>query len=173
VRLSGPIIIVGFMGCGKTAVAHCLAAQLNISIVDLDEAITERVGRSPAQLISEDGEPAFRNFETKVLRELLAKTSAGVISLGGGAWIEVTNRQLVAEASATTFWLDTPFDLCWERIVSSGGDRPLGRTREQAEKLFEIRQPVYELATIRIRTTVNDTPEDLAARIATFSATQR
>ncbi|HEU4870213.1 MAG TPA: shikimate kinase, partial [Pyrinomonadaceae bacterium] len=58
--MTGPIVITGFMGCGKSRVARALAQNLNVSFVDLDESITARTGRTPAQLIDEDGEPAFR-----------------------------------------------------------------------------------------------------------------
>lgn len=153
------------MGCGKTEVARCLGTQLGVEVVDLDEVITTKVGRSPARLIAEDGEREFRTIETTILRELLATTSAGVIALGGGAWIEAANRQLIAEAGGTTIWLDTNFELCWERIEASGDDRPLGKSRAQASRLFEARRPTYELATIRITTTAEESPAQLAARI--------
>ena len=153
------------MGCGKTEVARCLATQLNAEVVDLDDVITAEVGRSPARLIAEDGEKAFRTVETKVLRELLATTSAAVIALGGGTWIETANRRLIIDAGGTTVWLDTSFEVCWQRIEASGDDRPLGKSREQALKLFETRRPTYELAPIRISSTAEETPAQLASRI--------
>jgi shikimate kinase len=91
------VIITGFMGCGKTMVAQELARRLNVEMIDLDEFITAREGRSPAQLIMEDGEDAFRAIETDALRELLSSNAAGVIALGGGAWIQETNRGLIKQ----------------------------------------------------------------------------
>ena len=82
------VVITGFMGCGKTRVARELAQRLNLPMVDLDDRITQREGRSPAQLINEEGETTFRAIETKALRELLETETACVISLGGGAWID-------------------------------------------------------------------------------------
>ena len=55
-----PVVITGFMGCGKTSVARELAVRLNTSMVDLDERITALTSRTPAQLIVEEGEAAFR-----------------------------------------------------------------------------------------------------------------
>src|ERR1044072_6028982 len=81
----GPIVITGFMGCGKSKVARDRAPGLNVAMVDLDEWITARVGRNPAQLINEEGEPAFREIESNALREVLEAGEAGVIALGGGA----------------------------------------------------------------------------------------
>jgi shikimate kinase len=160
----GPIVITGFMGCGKSKVAQELAWSRNVAMVDLDEWITARTGRSPAQLINEDGEPAFRKIESNALRDLLQAREAGVIALGGGAWIEKVNRDLIDEHGCTSVWLDTPFEICWERIAASEEDRPLGRTREEARARYDLRKPVYALAHLHI--TVNpDQPLDDIVRV--------
>jgi shikimate kinase len=158
------LIITGFMGCGKTQVARELARHLNLEMVDLDDSITKREGRSPAQLIVEDGEAAFRSIESDILRELLQSNEAGVIALGGGAWIQETNRNLIHQYSWLSVWLDAPFEICWARIEASGDDRPLGKTREQAQALFERRRPIYELADVHIEV-FGETLENLIARI--------
>jgi len=146
----GPIVITGFMGCGKTRVARALAWRRGVVMVDLDDWITRRVGRSPAQLINEDGERAFRAIETNALRELLQSGDAGVIALGGGAWIEEANRELIDQFGCTSVWLDTPFEICWERISASEEDRPLGRSREEARARYNLRKPIYALAQLHI-----------------------
>ena len=160
----GPIVITGFMGCGKTKVARELARKINAVMVDLDDVITQRVGRSPAQLIVEDGEAAFRAVETETLREVLQNNVAKVIALGGGAWIQETNRQLINQYSRLSVWLDAPFEMCWTRIAASQEDRPLGRTREQALALYEQRRPVYELANVHIAIG-EENAEDLVSRL--------
>jgi shikimate kinase len=154
-KRTGPIVITGFMGCGKSKVARELARRRNAVFVDLDEWITARAGRNPAQLINEDGERAFRVIETNSLRELLQSGEAGVIALGGGAWIEEVNRDLIEEYSCTTIWLDTPFEICWERISASEEDRPLGKTREEAEARYNLRKPIYAMAQLHIPVTQN------------------
>ena len=157
------------MGCGKTKVARELAGRLDTVMVDLDDEITERTGRSPAQLIVEDGEPAFRAVETETLRHVLQEGKARVIALGGGAWIQEANRQLVDQYSCDSVWLDAPFEMCWTRIEASQEDRPLGRTRDQALILYEQRRPVYQLAKFRIPIG-EENFEELVSRItATFS----
>jgi shikimate kinase len=138
------------MGCGKTKLARELARRLDAVMVDLDDQITARAGRSPAQLIDEDGEPAFRDIETDTLRDVLEEGAARVIALGGGAWIQESNRQLVHQYGCVSIWLDAPFEMCWTRIEASQEDRPLGRTRDQAFVLYQQRRPVYELATIHV-----------------------
>ena len=156
-RRPGPIVITGFMGCGKSKVAQELARRRNVAIVDLDDRITARVGRSPAEVIREDGERAFREIETNALREVLESGEAGVIALGGGAWIEKVNRDLIEEYDCTSIWLDTPFDICWERIAASDEDRPLGKTREEAEARYDRRKPIYKLAQLHIAVSAEPT----------------
>lgn len=161
-----PIVITGFMGSGKSRVARELARLLNVSTADLDESITQHEGRTPAQLIVEEGEPAFRSIESNALRELLESKSAGVIALGGGAWIEEKNRDLIKQYRCLSVWLDTPFEVCWSRIETSGDDRPLGKTIEQAHALFDRRRPIYELADVHIPVLPGQTFDDLISDIA-------
>jgi shikimate kinase len=164
-NVRAPIVIIGFMACGKTEVARVVAKQLNLKMIDLDEEITSSERRSPAELIRQEGEGSFRNIETASLHRVLDRNEAKVIALGGGAWIQPANRQLLAAKSATIIWLDTPFEICWRRIESSSEDRPLGTTKEQASELFKQRYPIYELAQIKIDVIGSDTPPEIAARV--------
>ena len=157
------IVITGFMGCGKTRIARRLAERLNLEFVDLDEYITACRERSPAQLINEDGEAAFRAIESKALLEVLKNKPASVIALGGGAWIKKRNRKLIDEYSGLSVWLDAPFEICWYRIQASVDERPLARTKQQARTLYERRRPVYQLAKIHVQVPVN--LEEMTSRI--------
>jgi shikimate kinase len=158
-------VIAGFMGCGKTAVAGALAVHLNCKMIDLDEAITEREARSPARIIEEDGESAFRAIETITLHDVLRDGSVGVIALGGGAWITGTSRKLINQYARLTVWLDTPFDVCWKRISLSEAVRPLGSSEEQARDLYERRRPVYALADLRLEVDETISLHELALKI--------
>jgi shikimate kinase len=153
------------MGCGKTAVAQMLAELLNRKVIDLDEFITRQHGRTPAEIINEDGEAAFRSTETSALKELLDGEFDGVLSIGGGGWIDSTNRRLL-EHRAITVWLDAPFDVCWERIESGQEVRPMAPTKYKAKALFEQREPVYRLAEIRVGTRRDESLESLVSRVA-------
>jgi shikimate kinase len=164
-RQMRPIVITGFMGCGKTKVARELALRLNLAMVDLDESITRREGKTPAQLIIEAGEPAFRAIESEALRKVLEAKEADVIALGGGAWIEGANRDLIDQHGCLSIWLDAPFAVCWARIQAAEDDRPLGKTREQAQALYDRRRPVYELAGIHIQILPEHNLEDLVSLI--------
>ena len=165
------LVITGFMGCGKTRVARELAQRLDLEMVDLDDRITQREGRSPAQLIKEEGEQSFRFIESDVLRELLEAMHSGVIALGGGAWIEERNRDLLNQYGCKSVWLDVPFEVCWSRIEASAEERPLGRTRGEAEARYEGRRPFYALARVHIAVTADETFDDLVSRIEAALAT--
>lgn len=157
------------MGCGKSRVARGLARKLNVAMVDLDDQITKRVGRSPAQLIVEKGEPTFRAIESETLRHVLQIGEAEVIALGGGAWIQEANRQLLDQYGCVSVWLDAPFEMCWTRISASQEDRPLGRTHEQALALYEQRRPVYELAKVHVPIREDDSDDLVSRVISSFS----
>ena len=162
------IVITGFMGAGKTSIAGALARLLGCASLDLDDAITAREGRTPPQLIDEDGEAAFRECETRALREALASDEARVIATGGGTWTLERNRALAAEHGCLSVWLDAPFELCWERITRgvAQADRPFARDRERARKLYERRLADYALADLRVGVTPRLSIEEAAAEVA-------
>ena len=165
------LVITGFMGSGKTRIARELAQRLNLEMIDLDDRITRREGRSPAQLINDEGETAFRSIESEVLREVLANQAACVIALGGGAFIEARNRALIEEYGCTSIWLDVPFEVCWTRIEASDEERPLGKTRVEAQARYDRRRPIYKLAKIHIQVGPDEDLDDLTWRIQSHLAT--
>ncbi len=161
------VVVTGFMGSGKSSVAEELARKLGCAFVDLDQTITRLSGHTPAQIITEEGEQKFRELETRQLRNLLATNSAMVVALGGGTWASQINRELIVGSDALTIWLDTPFELCWQRIEASDEIRPLARSREQSQELFNQRRASYSLADIRVSVRASDTVDSLADTITT------
>ena len=159
------IVILGFMACGKTTVGEELARQLNRGFVDLDSFISAREARSPAEIITQDGQAAFRELETLALRDVLQNPQAHVIALGGGTWLKAANRTMVALFDCFTIWLDTPFDICWDRIASSATSRPLAPDRETAKRRFDERRDFYALAERRIQVNAADNVEHVAEQI--------
>jgi shikimate kinase len=160
------IVIVGFMGSGKTTVAGALARQLDCRMTDLDSFIAERKGRSPAEIIQQSGEPAFRQIETELLREVLEPKETPVIALGGGTWAVKANRSLVAEHNCLSVWLDAPFELCWERIVSGETVRPLAPDRATAQMLYDKRKTTYQLSDRQLKVARKDSPTVVANKIS-------
>ena len=163
------IVIVGFMGCGKTTAARALAERLTCEMIDLDSFITEREGRSPAEIIHADGEPIFREIESLALSDVLQHRDIRVAALGGGTWTIPANRTLIALHNCLSVWLDVPFELCWNRITASNAVRPLAPDRESTQRLYDTRRENYRLAAVRIPVSESDTPEVLADRILTQS----
>jgi shikimate kinase len=165
------IVIIGFMGCGKTTVAEALAERLGCAKLDLDSFITDREGHTPAEIIVQDSEPSFREIETRALKAVLEEHAARVIALGGGAWTIEANRALMAQHDCLSVWLDAPFEVCWERILISATVRPLAPDRESARMRYDSRRADYGTARLRL-TTSNKLPDDLATEIQEFLSQQ-
>jgi len=163
------IVITGFMGSGKSTVARALALRLDSQMIDLDGEILKKEYRSAKQIIDDQGEPSFREIETRVLRAVLQKNAAGVIALGGGSWTLPRNREMLASSGAISVWLNAPFNLCWQRIVAStlGGkdERPLARNEQQALSLYTERRAVYATADLHVEATANKTADEIALEI--------
>jgi shikimate kinase len=159
------IIILGFMGCGKTTVAREIARQLDCKFLDLDSFITDRYGRSPAEVIEQDGEDRFREIETLALRDALQDNAARVIALGGGTWTIPANRTLIALHDCLSVWLDAPFEVCWKRITDGQTVRPLAPDRETAWARYESRRADYATAEKPIAVDEFDPAAALATQI--------
>ena len=159
------IVLVGFMGCGKTTVAKELARRLDCHFADLDTFITETEGRSPAKIIQEDGEPEFRGIETRALESVLKQTDHHVISLGGGTWTIEANRTLIARENCLSVWLDAPFELCWKRISASSELRPMATDRAVARTMFDVRRTSYALSNLCVAVNEDKRPQALAEEI--------
>ena len=159
-------VILGFMGCGKTTVASALARQLEYKFIDLDSFITESQGRSPAEIIDQQGETAFRQIESLALAEVLKDRDGRVIALGGGTWSVPANRTLIALHDCLTVWLDTPFEVCWQRIIDSSNTvRPLAPDRETAKARYHSRRDDYALAQRQISVEETDSAELIASQL--------
>jgi shikimate kinase len=159
------IVLLGFMAAGKTSVAHALARLLDCEAVDLDRVISESEKRTIRELIEERGEDAFRRAEGFMLRAVLERADARVVALGGGAWTIESNRALIAERGCLTVWLDAPFELCWKRIESEHGTRPLALDRAAAHELYRERRALYELAALRLPVVEESSADETAAEL--------
>lgn len=140
------VAFTGFMGVGKSSVARHLASILKCEQVDLDSVIEKSESRSIVEIITNDGEAAYRKIETRNLEGILLKSPARIISLGGGAWTVPVNREMIVSNGVVTVWLESTFDHCWTNISKSRKERPLAKNKDAARRLFEERQAVYCLA---------------------------
>lgn len=139
------IVLLGFMGAGKSLVAKHISRILKCERLDLDEFIEINENMSPADIITLHGEQVFRDIETKYLKKAL-ETNAQVISLGGGTWLKEENRRLIKGHDCVTIWLVTNFESCWINIKSSVKKRPLAKDKRIARELFIEREKAYCLA---------------------------
>lgn len=160
------VLLTGFMGAGKTTVARELARVLGARSLDLDDLVAAREGRTAQQLIDEEGEPVFRDAETRALEEALNDAGARVVATGGGALTFERNRALAEARGCMTVWLDAPFELCWRRARTVDDSRPFARDEAKARELYERRRAAYALASLRVRVEPDSTPEQLAREIA-------
>jgi shikimate kinase len=160
------LALTGFMGVGKSSVARHLSHVLGATRLDLDTRIEESERRTISTIIDEDGIDRYREIETANLRDALENADAAIISLGGGAFTTVENRELLKAHGYTTIWLESTFDHCWLNISFSHKDRPLARDRASAKKLFEERQAIYCLADWHFVVRPGSTSFEVAKSIA-------
>jgi shikimate kinase len=150
----GPILLVGFMGAGKTNVGAALAGELGCSFVDLDSIVEQRAGRPIAAIFSAEGEQQFRRLESDALEQVLANGSRRrVIALGGGTFAQSENRERITRSGAVVIFLEVELEEALRRIQDSSGERPLAASGKDFAKLFAERRASYELAHFRTDTT--------------------
>ena len=143
-----PVVLVGLMGAGKTSVGRRLAQRLHTRFVDSDQAIEAAAGMTVAEIFEHYGEAEFRAVERRVIKRLLEEGEAGVIALGGGAFMDPDTRELVLREGHVV-WLKAALDVLVERTARKPGKRPLlaaGEPRAVLAELQARREPVYALA---------------------------
>jgi shikimate kinase len=157
------VVLVGFMGAGKSSVGRLLARRLGRCFVETDDMITARVGRSIPEIFAERGEAEFRALEEEAVR-LLALKSGDVVATGGGLPCR-EGRPAALRAVGTVVWLRGDFETMYER-ARRAGERPMlaGRARDEIEALYRAREPYYRQADLTIDTT-GLTPDQIVSRL--------
>ncbi len=141
------IVLIGFMGCGKSTVGKKLANALSYEFSDTDAMIEEAYGKTISEMFAEDGEEYFRNAETELLKKLEAEAEGLVLATGGGMPMREENAALLRKIGTVVF-LEASIETILERLQNDTG-RPLadGEDREaRLRPLFEKRLPVYRSA---------------------------
>jgi shikimate kinase / 3-dehydroquinate synthase len=144
------IVLVGMMGAGKTSVGRRLAAMLGLPFVDADAEIEAGAQMTVPEIFARFGEAYFREGERKVLARLMADGQK-VLATGGGAFMNETTRQKIAE-SGISIWLKPDFEILMRR-VRKRSNRPLlqrGDLEETVRRLLAERSPIYGLADVTI-----------------------
>lgn len=172
-RKTGPraVVLIGFMGAGKSSVGRALGERLGWTFEDLDERIERRERRKVHEIFRDSGEPAFRLAELAALKELLSELRAGaerIVALGGGAFVQKHNARLINAAGVPTVFLDAGAEELWRRCrqqaEEQGIERPLLSSLENFRELYETRRPDYLKASFR-QETGGKTVEEIAAKV--------
>lgn len=160
------IFLVGYRGSGKTTVAAALADGLGWQWLDADAELERRQGKTIKEIFAEQGEAAFRDFESETLADL-AKLDQHVLALGGGVILREANRQLL-KSHGKVIWLEAPADVLWERIqgdATTAARRPNLTAQggiAEIRTLLAAREPIY--AAIADITVAANRPPGIIAR---------
>lgn len=140
-------VLIGFMGAGKTTVGRLLTDQL----YDMDAILEDRIGMPIKDFFEQKGEPAFRQLETDLLKELLALGDVW-ISPGGGVILNPVNRDLLTGHDIV--FLEADFETVYDRIhQDKASQRPLflNNSKEDFKAIFDSRQAIYkEVASLTV-----------------------
>lgn len=152
IRPDLPLVLIGFMGAGKTTIGRHLAEALQRPFYDIDDEVEASTGKTIANLFAESGETAFREIEGAILGSVAAIRPPAVIASGGGIVLRKANRDLLREKAVTVF-IDPPFETIWEHIEHERSHRPVanGKSREDLAHLHAQRSDLYrECASLTV-----------------------
>lgn len=148
------IILIGFMGAGKTTIGKLLAKETELVFVDTDERIEQEQGRKIPDIFAQEGELFFRDLETELLQRMQKDTYGSVVSVGGGMPVREQNRALLRGLGCVVY-LSAGKQTILER-VKKDGSRPMlegGSLEERVERLMREREGYYrQAAHIDVRT---------------------
>ncbi len=160
------IVLVGMMGAGKSSVGRILSRRLGRELLDSDEMIEARTGRTVREIWEADGEPAFRELETEVLRDAIASDAPAIIAAAGGIVLGDENRSVLKGTDAHVVWLLADVDLLLDR-VKAGMHRPLLDEDPEGtlRKMYEERSDLYQEVADAIVSVDNRSINDVAGAV--------
>ena len=141
------IVLIGFMGTGKTVVGKALAKKLNWEFIEVDSLIEQKAGKTIPEIFQQDGEIAFRELEIEVAKEV-SQGENTVIACGGGVVLNQINIDRLRQKSSIIYLTASPA-IILKRVSSDEEERPLLKTSDKAAKIRELlkfRKPFYERA---------------------------
>ena len=158
------ITLPGFMGSGKTTVGKVLADFLGCPFMDLDDLIVKKAGKSIPEIFAQDGEPAFRELEARLLRQTVEKyaENTAVLALGGGAVTTPASAALLHEKTVCIY-LRATLDTLLERLAGETAGRPLADDTLAAR--LAAREPIYEETAHVVIDTDGLSPDEVADEI--------
>jgi len=156
------IVLIGFMGVGKTTVGQLVAGKLYRDFIDVDQELEKQHNMSVSEIFASMGEKNFREMEEKYICELVTNTRLKVISLGGGAFVNERIRKMCLD-TCIVFYLDLSWENWKKRLHLIMNNRPVlqDKSLEEIEELFYRRQNDYENNNSKIATD-DLNPEEVA-----------
>jgi shikimate kinase len=139
------IILIGFMGCGKTTVGLRLSYRLRMPVEDTDKLIEKNTGKSISEIFATDGEEQFRRMETELLESISRRNYPRIISVGGGTPVNPQNRVLLKKCGKVIYLRIRP-ETVFERLKTDT-TRPLLQCEEPLAKIKQLlddRSEAYE-----------------------------
>lgn len=150
------IVLLGYMGSGKTTIAKLLSEKIKIQVLDLDKSIEERLNLSVKTIFETKGEIYFRKIEHQIFSELMVNDESMILSLGGGTPCYAGNHLLLNGEGVTSIYLKASIETLYERLSVAKSDRPLLSEMEKeemkefiAKHLFD-RSYYYNQATFKV-----------------------
>jgi shikimate kinase len=165
-RFAPNIILIGFMGSGKTSIGRIISKLLGMHFWDMDEWVEKKNKEKISLIFKKKGERFFRKEEAEAV-SWLRHQQKFVASTGGGAWLQRTNRKRLLK-SGWCIWLKVSPEDVWKRISSCINQRPIlsdaKNPKQKIKALLRIRNPKYAMAHISFDTT-GKTPKKVALEI--------
>ncbi|WP_281182966.1 shikimate kinase [Staphylococcus schleiferi] len=150
-----PIVLIGFMGAGKSTIGKILSRELNCSFTDLDSLVEAQLNQSIPEIFELEGEKAFRRYECQYLKHALEKND--IIATGGGILSDDQTFNFLKKQEITVVWIDAPFEILYERIKNDA-NRPNANKKsyDALKSLYYSRNSRYnEIAFIKISSKIS------------------
>lgn len=138
------IVLLGYMGCGKSTIGKLLASRAGVQFIDFDDFIEKNEGKSISAIFQQHGEVYFRKKEHQYLNDLLHSAPDAVISLGGGTPCFGNNMDLLLESKAKVVYLKAKIETLTQRLLKEKAHRPLIKDIPDAELEEFIRKHLFE-----------------------------
>lgn len=138
------IILMGYMGCGKSVISKALSEKLKIKAIDLDDFIAEQEGKNIPEIFKEKGEVYFRKKETLYLEHLLKNPEKIIVALGGGTPCFAGNMNLIKQKNCKSFYLKASAETLFERLKKEKNKRPLIKDIPEKDLKTFIKKHLWE-----------------------------
>lgn len=161
---SPTLFLYGPPATGKSTCANNLAVALAKTALDLDTLIEQHLGMTIPQAVEKFGKEAFRDAETKVLRDVCERKPNAVVALGGGALLREENRKM-AEACGPVVCIHTPPEVLARRVERKAGSRPFSKTADGLLKLLEERREHYASFPLSLQLSGEQMPQEVWPKV--------